>query len=103
MLGENGTGKTTFIRVLAGLIQPDNGIEIPKLNVSYKPQKISPKSQMSVQRLLMSKIPDSMNHSQFISDVVKPLKVNDLFDLQVQHLSGGELQRVAIVLCLGKV
>lgn len=71
--------------------------------MSHKPQKISPKSQMSVQRLLMTKIPDSMNHQQFFSDVIKPLKVHDLFDLEVQHLSGGELQRVAIVLCLGKV
>uniref|UniRef100_A0A2K6GWD9 ATP binding cassette subfamily E member 1 n=1 Tax=Propithecus coquereli TaxID=379532 RepID=A0A2K6GWD9_PROCO len=65
MLGENGTGKTTFIRMLAGRLKPDEGGEVPVLNVSYKPQKISPKS-------------------------------------TVQTLSGGELQRVALALCLGK-
>lgn len=48
MLGENGTGKTTFIRMLAGRLTPDGGGELPVLNVSYKPQKISPKSSVSV-------------------------------------------------------
>jgi ATP-binding cassette subfamily E protein 1 len=43
-----------------------------------------------------------MTQQQFISDVVKPLNVNSLFDLEVQKLSGGELQRVALVLALGK-
>lgn len=47
MLGENGTGKTTFIRMLAGRLKPDGGGELPVLNVSYKPQKISPKSTVS--------------------------------------------------------
>ena len=48
MLGENGTGKTTFIRMLAGRLQPDGGSELPVLNVSYKPQAISPKSSVRV-------------------------------------------------------
>ena len=44
MLGENGTGKTTFIRMLAGMLKPDDEtLEIPEFRVSYKPQKISPK------------------------------------------------------------
>lgn len=43
-----------------------------------------------------------MTHQQFLSDVVKPLSVHTLYDLEVQKLSGGELQRVALVLALGK-
>lgn len=43
-----------------------------------------------------------MTHQQFLSDVVKPLNVPAYYDLEVQKLSGGELQRVALVLALGK-
>lgn len=39
---------------------------------------------------------------QFIADVMKPLKIEDIIDQEVQNLSGGELQRVAMTLCLGK-
>jgi len=46
MLGENGTGKTTFIRLLAGIIKPDGDKHVPELSVSYKPQKIAPKFQV---------------------------------------------------------
>ncbi|KAG9510373.1 ATP-binding cassette sub-family E member 1 [Fragariocoptes setiger] len=103
MLGENGTGKTTFIRMLAGALKPDSGdSELPTLNISYKPQKISPKSQKTVKELLMEKISDLFRHPQFQTDVVKPLQIDQILDQNVADLSGGELQRVALVLCLGK-
>jgi len=33
---------------------------------------------------------------------MRPLMINELIDQEVQNLSGGELQRVALALCLGK-
>ena len=107
LLGQNGTGKTTFIRMLAGLLKPDQQageppIEIPEINVSVKPQTITPKFEGSVRDLLQMKIRDQLLHAQFISDVTRPLQIEQLMDQQVQDLSGGELQRLAIVLALGK-
>ena len=85
MLGENGTGKTTFIRMLAGKLEPDAGsADIPVLNISYKPQKISPKSQNTVQHLLHEKIRDFYIHPQFIADVMRPLNINELIDQEVR-------------------
>ncbi|CAH1756788.1 22662_t:CDS:2 [Entrophospora sp. SA101] len=102
MLGENGTGKTTFIRLLAGITKPDGEEHVPELNVSYKPQKISPKYQGTVRALFLQKIKPAFMHAQFQTDVVKPMQIDPIIDQEVIHLSGGELQRVAIVLALGQ-
>ena len=40
-------------------------------------------------------------HPQFTADVVKPMNLENIIDQEVKTLSGGELQRVAIVLALG--
>ncbi|KAJ2699394.1 Fe-S cluster-binding ribosome biosynthesis protein [Coemansia sp. IMI 203386] len=101
LLGENGTGKTTLIRMLAGTLSPDNGEEIPQLHMSYKPQKISPKFGGTVRMLLLKQIQNAFMNAQFQAEVVKPMNIESIIDQEVKLLSGGELQRVALVLALG--
>jgi ATP-binding cassette subfamily E protein 1 len=49
MLGQNGTGKTTMVKMLAGLLTPDGGDDqLPRFNISYKPQTIAPKFEGTV-------------------------------------------------------
>lgn len=101
MMGENGTGKTTFCRMLAGAEKPDGTKKVPDMKISMKPQKITPKFDGTVRQLFFKKIKTAFLSPQFQTDVVKPLKLDDFIDQEVKNLSGGELQRVAIVLALG--
>ncbi|KAJ1850565.1 Fe-S cluster-binding ribosome biosynthesis protein, partial [Coemansia sp. RSA 2703] len=80
LLGENGTGKTTLIRMLAGNLKPDNDAEIPGLHISYKPQKISPKFPGTVRMLMLKKIQHTFMNPQFQTDVVKPMNIEDIID-----------------------
>ncbi len=52
--------------------------------------------------LLLNKIKGAFMHPQFQTDVAKPMQLEAILDQPVQSLSGGELQRVALVLCLGQ-
>lgn len=63
---------------------------------------ISPKFNGTVRELLYNKIGNMMFNPQFNSDLLRPFNIESLYDLTVKNLSGGELQRVAIILCLGK-
>lgn len=95
VLGENGTGKTTFIKTLLSKLE---------LSISYKPQypNISKLANYTVMQFLTKTIKSNMTDSMFLSDVIRPLGVKNIYDKMIKDLSGGELQKVAIVSCLGR-
>ena len=104
ILGPNGIGKTTFIKLLAGIEESDGGTELAwkGLTVSYKPQYISSKYEGNVESLFRSVAGSAYEAEAFVNQYIRPLGLTKLLDRDIQELSGGELQRVAIVACLAK-
>ncbi len=102
ILGPNGIGKTTFVKILAGLEESDDKQKLSALAVSYKPQYIAAEYEGTVQELLMSVAKENFVSSWYSTEVLQPLRVNLLLDRNIMELSGGELQKVAIAACLSR-
>ena len=102
VVGHNATGKTTFVKMLAGAIEPDVGNIDAKIKVSYKPQYITADFTGTVKDLLHTSAFDTVESGFFQTEVIVPLGIKQLMEKTVNTLSGGELQRVAITLCLAK-
>ena len=88
IVGENGIGKTTFARIIAGEIKPDKGEIEKKIKISYKPQYIKVEDDRLVSELKLKK------------ELIAKFNIN--INKQLSELSGGELQRVAIANTLSK-
>lgn len=104
IFGPNGIGKTTFVKMLAGLEEIDSGETSTEdeLKISYKPQYISPQYNGTVEELLKETAPKEFGTSLYRSQILQPLKIPDLMERDINELSGGELQRVAITACLSR-
>ena len=102
ILGPNGIGKTTFVKILAGLEETDDNQKFGELKVSYKPQYIAAEYEGTVQELLMGVAKENFTSSWYKTEILQPLSVNVLLDRNVMELSGGELQKVAVAACLSR-
>ena len=97
-MGGNATGKTTFVKMLAGILEPDEGEIESEITVSYKPQYIEVQDDMIVGDLLQSV--EGFDEHILHTELNSPLNLEPLMERELKTLSGGELQRVAIAECL---
>jgi ATP-binding cassette subfamily E protein 1 len=102
VVGANGTGKSTMIKILAGEHEYDEGWVTADATISYKPQHIDVDIDGSVQLWLDSELGPRWRSGEFNVNVIKALGVDQLLPKRVKKLSGGERQAVSIALCLGR-
>ncbi|MFC4990452.1 ribosome biogenesis/translation initiation ATPase RLI [Saliphagus infecundisoli] len=100
IVGENALGKTTCVKMLAGSVTPDSGRVPDKVVVSYKPQFIAPDGDVTVRERFAS-VTD-INAQSFKTRIQDPFDLESLYDRSLDSLSGGELQRTGIALCLAR-
>jgi len=99
VLGANALGKTTFLKLLASQEKAEFGEINTKAKISYKPQYLESNYDGTVQQLLDSAL-QSWNNEYNLSQLIKPLSVHKLLEKKINELSGGELQKVAVVITL---
>jgi ATP-binding cassette subfamily E protein 1 len=99
VVGGNGTGKSTFARLLAGVEKPDSGSMSADLKIAYKPQYIKADTSDTVE-MHLRQITTKFDSSFYQHEIIEPLSLQQILASPVDTLSGGELQRLAIASCL---
>lgn len=102
IMGANALGKTTMMKMIAGVEKPDVGEIDRAVTISYKPQYLTNDIDVDVISVLDMANGGPIFGSVEEEQIVDPLKIKKLYNKSVKNLSGGELQKVAIVTCLLK-
>jgi len=100
IMGANALGKTTLMKMIAGVEKPDLGSVDQKVKISYKPQYLTNDIDVEVVTILDKANGDPIEGSSEEEQIIEPLKIKKLYNKSMMNLSGGELQKVAVATCL---
>jgi len=100
IMGANALGKTTMMKMIAGVEKPDSGSIDKKIKIAYKPQYLQNDIDVEVVVLLDKANDNPVEGSLEEEQILEPLKIKKLYNKSIKNLSGGELQKVAVASCL---
>ena len=113
-LGSNGSGKTTMIRMICGILTPTEGSgqclglnietdsDIIKTKIGYMPQKFSLYSKLTVYENLrfFADVYQIADHKKEIDNILVELGLMKYKNFLAANLSGGWKQRLTLACCL---
>lgn len=101
LIGPNGAGKSTLVRIVLGLIRPDQGRiwRAAGLRVGYMPQRLTVDNTLplSVQRFVT--LGGTASRAR-VQAALAEVGAASVLDAPVQAISGGEMQRVLLARAL---
>jgi ATP-binding cassette, sub-family E, member 1 len=100
LVGANALGKTTFMKMISGMEIPDSGSINTDVKISYKPQYLSQEYEGDVRSVLTASYGYGIEGSPLEEQIVLPLGIKKLYEKSIRHLSGGELQKIAVAASL---
>ena len=114
ILGENGTGKSTIVKLMVGLIKPDSGKidyhDIKRSEIGYLPQSTQIESNFpaSVYEVVLQGRCEKLGRRFFYSskdkkkaeENIELLGINEIKNKSFSSLSGGQKQRVLLARAL---
>jgi Cu-processing system ATP-binding protein len=106
VMGPNGSGKTTMLKSILGLVKPDGGsIEVNgtrvngdpayRKNIGYMPQYSCFPENLKVKEIVAMLKDIRGNHCTYDYELAEKLNIKQIHDKQVGTLSGGTKQRVS--------
>jgi ATP-binding cassette subfamily E protein 1 len=100
IMGANALGKTTMMKMIAGVEKPDSGSINKKIKIAYKPQYLQNDIDVDVISVLDKANGNPVEGSMEEEQILEPLKIKKLYNKSIKNLSGGELQKIAVASCL---
>jgi len=114
--GSSGAGKTSILRMLAGLLQPDKGlitvnettwfdsknkinVKVQKRRIGFVFQHYSLFPNMTIKENLLFAL-DKKQDTKIVDELISIIELSDLQNRKPEKLSGGQMQRVALARAL---
>ena len=101
LIGPNGAGKSSLIKVLLGIIKQDSGevIRNDHIKLGYTPQSFSANPYIPISVIDFLTLNQQLDN-KFTEETYKLTGIEDLINLPLKNLSGGELQKVLLTRAL---